>query len=124
MWLIAQDIDMHTFTYDDMTWKAPFKLTAKRNDYVHALLAYFDIEFSDTHKPVKFTTRTEAKPTHWKQSVFYVVENLTMVKGESLSGQITVTPNEKNFRDLDINISVDFSGDHQESYTEQFYRFR
>ena len=36
--------------------QASFELTATRNDYVHALVCYFDVEFGGCHKPVYFTT--------------------------------------------------------------------
>ena len=36
--------------------QVPFKVTASRNDYIHALVAYFDISFTQCHKPVKFST--------------------------------------------------------------------
>ena len=36
--------------------QVPFKLTATRNDYVHALVAYFDVYFTACHKLVWFST--------------------------------------------------------------------
>ena len=36
--------------------QVPFEVTATRNDYIHALVAYFDISFTQCHKPVKFST--------------------------------------------------------------------
>lgn len=36
--------------------QAPFSLTVSRNDYVHALVAFFDVSFDDCHKPVGFST--------------------------------------------------------------------
>ena len=36
--------------------QVPFKITANRDDYIHALVAYFDISFTQCHKPVKFST--------------------------------------------------------------------
>ena len=36
--------------------QASFELTATRNDYVHALVCYIDVEFGGCHKPVYFTT--------------------------------------------------------------------
>ena len=32
-----------------------------RNDFLHAVVAYFDIEFSHCHKPVRFSTGPHAK---------------------------------------------------------------
>jgi protein arginine N-methyltransferase 1 len=41
--------------------QVPFSLTATRNDYVHAFVAYFDITFEAGHKPVFFSTSPKAK---------------------------------------------------------------
>ena len=36
--------------------QVPFRLVAARNDYVHALVAYFDVYFTACHKLVWFST--------------------------------------------------------------------
>ena len=36
--------------------QAPFSLTVSRNDYAHALVAFFDVSFDDCHKPLGFST--------------------------------------------------------------------
>ena len=45
---------------------------------VHAFLGWFDISFSCCHKPINFSTGPHAKYTHWKQTVFYTPETLTV----------------------------------------------
>ena len=42
--------------------QAPFKLVATRNDYVHALVAYFDVFFTACHKPISFSTSPSCEP--------------------------------------------------------------
>jgi hypothetical protein len=44
------------------TAQAPFKLVATRNDYVHALVAYFDVFFTACHKPISFSTSPTCGP--------------------------------------------------------------
>lgn len=41
---------------EELTFTAPFCLQVKRNDYVHALVAYFNIEFTRCHKRTGFST--------------------------------------------------------------------
>ena len=36
--------------------QVPFKLTSTRNDYIHALVLYFDVLFSRCHKPLSINT--------------------------------------------------------------------
>ena len=76
----------------------------RRTDYIHAMIAWFDIEFAACHKPVRFSTGPHTKYTHWKQTVFYLKDVLTVEEGETISGVLENKPSEKNHRDLDITI--------------------
>jgi hypothetical protein len=38
--------------------------------------------------------------THWKQTVFYLEDTLTVCTGEELGGTLACRPNDKNPRDL------------------------
>jgi len=102
---IIQRIDLTTAKKQDLTFSAPFELLATRNDFVHAFLAWFDISFDCTHKKVSFSTGPHAKYTHWKQTVFYTPHTLRVSEGEKIVGKLTCSPNARNNRDLDINIS-------------------
>lgn len=108
--------------------KLDFRIRCTRQDYVHAFVIWFDIVFSKCHKPVYFSTCTPrttpllcspcsfhvaptAKYTHWRQSVFYLEDVLTVNEGDEISGTIDAKPNEKNHRDWDITIHTDFDGE-------------
>lgn len=43
-------------TPGDASFTAPFKLMAERDDFVHALVAYFDVSFTKCHKLMGFST--------------------------------------------------------------------
>lgn len=79
-------------------------MSVRRTDYIHALIAWFDIEFSACHKPVRFSTGPHTKYTHWKQTVFYLSDVLTVEAGEKVTGQLACKPSEGNRRDLDVVI--------------------
>eukprot|EP01126_Amoeba_proteus_P047860 TRINITY_DN54_c0_g1_i1.p2 TRINITY_DN54_c0_g1~~TRINITY_DN54_c0_g1_i1.p2 ORF type:complete len:272 (+),score=38.16 TRINITY_DN54_c0_g1_i1:73-888(+) len=49
-------LNLNTCKVEDLTFKSSFELIVKRNDYIHAVIAWFDITFSSCHKPVYFTT--------------------------------------------------------------------
>jgi hypothetical protein len=49
-------VDIYTVKVEDLTFTSPFCLQVKRNDYVHALVAYFNIEFTRCHKRTGFST--------------------------------------------------------------------
>lgn len=101
-------LDLYTVTPADLSFKVPFSLPCKRSDFIHAIIAWFDIQFTACHKPISFSTGPHAKYTHWKQTVFYLRDVLTVEEEEVVSGFLENKPNAKNKRDLDIKISYVF----------------
>ena len=97
-------LDLYKCTTADLAFTVPFKLAARRDDFVHALVAWFDIDFTACHKPIRFSTGPHTKYTHWKQTVFYLNEVLTVQQGEEISCNLVVRPNDQNRRDLDIKL--------------------
>jgi len=117
-------IDISTIKVEDLAFKVPFRLTATRDDFVHAFVVSFDVEFSPCHKKVGFSTGPHAQYTHWKQTVFYLNEVLSVKKGEEIRGEFLCKPGEKNPRDLDITISYKFKGQYESIDTTQRYILR
>ncbi|KAK8973077.1 hypothetical protein V6N11_049427 [Hibiscus sabdariffa] len=50
----------------------------------------------------KQNTGPKSRATHWKQTVLYLEDVLTICQGEAITGTMTVAPNKKNPRDVDI----------------------
>uniref|UniRef100_A0A3Q2SW01 type I protein arginine methyltransferase n=1 Tax=Fundulus heteroclitus TaxID=8078 RepID=A0A3Q2SW01_FUNHE len=65
-----------------------------------------------------------ASYTHWKQTVFYLEDYLTVRRGEEIVGSITMKPNEKNIRDLDFTFELDFKGQLCEAAISHDYKMR
>ncbi|RHZ56744.1 hypothetical protein CDV55_105293 [Aspergillus turcosus] len=116
--------DLYTVTKADLSFRVPFSLPVKRSDFIHAIIAWFDIDFTACHKPISFSTGPHAKYTHWKQTVFYLRDVLTVEEEESVSGILENKPNDKNPRDLDIQISYKLETTDNLRYAEGncFYR--
>merc|ERR1711894_802889 len=122
---LIKEVDIYTVKEEDLDFKAPFHLQCRRNDYVQALVTFFNIEFSKCHKRTGFSTAPEAPYTHWKQTVFYFDQlDLTVKKGEELSGTFSVKPNQKNVRDLDFIVEVDFKGELSDMSECMTYKMR
>lgn len=122
---LVKEVDIYTVTLDDLSFTAPFHLTCKKSDYIHALVTYFNIDFTKCHKRTGFSTAPEAPYTHWKQTVFYFdTLDLTVKKGEELYGTFSVKPNKNNVRDLDFQIDVDFKGEYGEAKESMSYKMR
>lgn len=55
-----QEVDIYTVKPDDLSFTSAFCLQIHRNDYVHALVTYFNIEFTKCHKKTGFSTGEKA----------------------------------------------------------------
>jgi protein arginine N-methyltransferase 1 len=97
-------LDLYKVQASDLSFQVPFTLDCRRSDFVHALIAWFDIDFTACHKTIRFSTGPHTKYTHWKQTVFYLTDVLTVEEGEKIQGVLENKPNDKNKRDLDIKI--------------------
>lgn len=98
-------IDLYNVTAEQLAFTAPFQLHVQRSDFIHAIIAWFDIDFTACHVPIKFSTGPHTKYTHWKQTVFYLREVLTVEEGEIVSGVLASKRNAQKPRDLDIQLS-------------------
>jgi protein arginine N-methyltransferase 1 len=102
------EIDLYKVTQDELNFESDFELQVRCDDYVHALVAYFDVEFSRCHTRIGFTTAPFAEYTHWKQTVFYLDRPMMVTKGTKIKCHVEVKRNAKNHRDLDITVSTKY----------------
>jgi protein arginine N-methyltransferase 1 len=121
---VVKDVDLYTVKVEDLAFTNPFHLTVRRNDYVQAFVSYFSVEFTKCHKRIGFSTGPENRYTHWKQTVFYLNDSLTVKKGEEIHGVFSCKPNQRNKRDLDFRVEVDFHGELSESTEAIDYKMR
>ena len=75
------------------------------NDRVHGLIAWFDTPFSNLTRPINLSTSPYKKYTHWKQTVFYMDQDIDVREGDVLTGSIANRKSTVNFRELEIKIS-------------------
>ena len=93
-------------------------------DGVHALVTWFDASFSNLTNPVVLTTSPLKKYTHWKQSIFYLDEPLSVRKGDTLYGSIATRQDKINFRELNIKVSYHIDAAQCKKHYEQQYKFK
>ncbi|KTF87057.1 hypothetical protein cypCar_00038092 [Cyprinus carpio] len=121
---LIKEVDIYTVKPEELSFTSSFCLQIQRNDYVHALVTYFNIEFTKCHKKTGFSTAPDAPYTHWKQTVFYLEEYLTVKRGEEIVGTVSMKPNEKNARDLDFTFELDFKGQLCDAAIAHDYKMR
>ncbi|KAL0910036.1 hypothetical protein M5K25_020963 [Dendrobium thyrsiflorum] len=122
--LLLKTMDISRMVAGDVSFTVPFKLVAERNDYIHAFVAYFDVAFTKCHKLMGFSTGPRSKTTHWKQTVLYLEDVLTICEGEALVGSMSVEPNKKNPRDIDIMLKYSLNGRRCQVSRTQYYKMR
>lgn len=118
------EVDLNTLRKEDLSFDVPFRLIARHDDYVHAVVTFFTVEFSKCHKKTWFSTAPEAPYTHWKQTVFYLNEYATCKKGEEITGRFALKQNPRNNRDLDFSVEFNFDGELSSVHETNGYRMR
>jgi len=116
-------VDIYTVTKEELDFASNFKLRIKRDDYCHAIVAYFNVIFSKTHTKLGFSTGPADQYTHWKQTVFYLEDPIVLSAGDVVTGSIKVNRNDKNPRDLDIALETVVEGQ-EDSKQNKIYRLR
>lgn len=109
---------------EDLDFSTSFKMTAQRDDYIHAVVAYFTCSFNACHKPLSFSTGPRAEYTHWKQTVFYLHDYLTVSNGDDITGSLSCKRNSANPRDLDIVLTYHHEGPGEVVEKTHNYRLR
>ncbi|XP_047333716.1 probable protein arginine N-methyltransferase 1.2 [Impatiens glandulifera] len=121
---LLKTMDISKMASGDASFTAPFKLVAERDDYIHAFVAYFDVSFTKCHKLMGFSTGPKSRSTHWKQTVLYLEDVITICEGESIVGSMSVAQNKKNPRDVDITVNYSLNGRRTTVSKTQSYRMR
>ncbi len=71
-----------------------------------------------------FSTSPDSPYTHWKQTVFYLDDYLTVKRNEEIFGVFAMKPNARNNRDLDFDVEVSFQGELCSLTEKNTYRMR
>lgn len=117
-------MDLTTVTRAELDFVAPFELRVLRQDFIHALVVWFDVHFDASATATVLTTAPGMPDTHWKQTVLYLAEPLVVFEDDLLIGRIAVRKNSANFRDLDVKLSYRLQGQRPQPERVQGFRIR
>lgn len=99
-------------------------LKSQCKDFVHAFVCWFDVVFNACRVPLTLTTSPRNKYTHWKQTVFYIQDDIAIDPGDVITGMIAVRKSKNNHRNLDVKITYKLNGKTRCSLaTTLIYRF-
>lgn len=106
-------IDMETVQAHELDFSRPFVLCIKETCTLSGLVLSFDTSFTasestkqDWEHDVVLSTRVNATPTHWKQTVMWLKTPLKAEAGMVLKGQLTYRRNARNPRNIDLDLVV------------------
>jgi len=118
---LVKEIDVLNIKKEDIEFANPFQLQVKKDDYIEALLTYFDVEFTVCPKKIWFSTGPDWL-THWKQTRFYLCDQITCKKGEDVYGLIRMFWKSGKKNELDVEITVDFDGELSQLHETNRYK--
>lgn len=122
---LLKEVNLLKVKKEDLSFEVSFKLPVKKDEYIHAFMTYFTVDFTACHTPIGFSTSPDTqKYTHWKQTVFYFPDYLAVQRGEDVKGKFKMTPNEVNRRDLDFELEINFKGKISNMHSRFFYKMR
>ncbi|NXB02273.1 ANM1 methyltransferase, partial [Cnemophilus loriae] len=121
-----QEVDIYTVKVEELTFTAPFCLQVKRNDYVHALVAYFNIEFTRCHKRTGFSTSNSGRipAISGNLGIFGIFFGIFQGFFGRFFGVFWGVFQWGFERDLDFTIDLDFKGQLCELSCSTDYRMR
>lgn len=118
------DIDLYTVKKEDLDFSSSYELKFIRSDTFSGILSWFDIVFERLPNPVHFSTGPYMKSTHWKQVILYTEKDISVSKGDVITGSFAVRKSKKNFRELDIKISYHMKALYTNTDFYQLYKIR
>ena len=116
--------DLEKVTVEELNFSKQFRLKVKREGVIHGFVLWFDSLFTHGSESVNLSTSPYTETTHWKQSLFYLREPISVNKGNNIDVIFTMKKNPKNPRDLDIRIDYRMKTDQIEIKKHQFYTYK
>ena len=103
------EVDIYKIRENEINFSNSYELIFNKSDNLSAIAGWFDVEFSKTPNKIKFTTSPFNQYTKWKQTIFYLENNIKVYKGSILKGSfcVRVDPNTYDMNCIDIKISYE-----------------
>merc|ERR1711892_410900 len=100
------DLNINTCSVADTEFNSSFDLHITKDSDLTGILGYFDT-FFDLSTPVMFSTGPQVKPTHWKQTVFYLPEKLPVKENQTLVCKMVCKRMKTDARALKVSLTLD-----------------
>lgn len=82
------------------------QLKCLRDGVLNGFVGYFNVYFDMPQHAVQLSTSPLNKPTHWKQSLFFLEETYKIKAGQILEGTFACLCSAQNPRNLEVTIEI------------------
>lgn len=117
---IISSINLHECKAEDMFFESSFSFTANKNTSMDGFMTWFDTSFLDCENKIKLSTSPYTKETHWKSTVFYLLEPIEVHKNDLIEGIICFKPHETEPSALNVEIQFIINGADLKSQNYEF----
>ena len=102
------EINMYKIKENDLNFMTKFELTFNQSDSLSALAGWFDVQFLKVPNTIKFTTSPFNQYTKWKQTIFYLENDIKVMKGDIMEGDISLKVESESTNVGDIEIKINY----------------
>ena len=102
------EINMYNIKEKDINFMTKFELTFNQSDSLSALAGWFDVQFLKVPNTIKFTTSPFNQYTKWKQTIFYLENDIKVMKGDIMEGDISLKVESESTNIGDIEIKINY----------------
>ncbi|KAJ5080650.1 arginine methyltransferase 1-related [Anaeramoeba ignava] len=120
---LLKEINLETILLEQVISRDKFVLKALKNDYVHSFIVFFSYSFTHGEKPIVVSTSPYSPPTHWKQSILNIPDEIIICVDEEIEGFLKIKPSKTNKRNLEVIIEYKFEGKRCSVKNKQNYKF-
>lgn len=103
---MMKSFDLYSVRKEDLSFKAPFKIKARRKDRIDAFVTHFNVEFTKCHTKTGFSTSPHSHPTHWQQTIFHLKDFINVKQNDVIYGEFSMRPKQMSHRSIDITIRI------------------
>lgn len=107
------DIDLYNIKIEELDFMSGYEIQFNSDECFNGLVSWFNVSFNKVPNKVVLPTGPYEEPTHWKQVVFYIEDDIYVKNGEKLNGNIAVIKDKNNFRFINVKISYHFENNNK-----------
>jgi protein arginine N-methyltransferase 1 len=110
------DYSLEHIKLENVDFSYQYELTALESTYVHAVVMWFELHFSNGPHENVLSTSPFMPKTRWKQTIFYLKDRLELKDGDRIHGSIAM----KRVK-FDKSNNFKVSVHHKDSHIVQYY---